>query len=203
MQISMPPAKPPAGTRDSWSETLARPPRPLPPGPLPRPGLGPARSPYPTPVALARHGGVTRRVNWRPVPRPPPDPEVGRGFRVPGRPGKAAGPAGRGVRAPEEPTCQDSLPRVRQFGLSGCGCGGGRQSAGRRHCGVAVGKRRGSRRWPRVRAPALKAVCRGGGGWLCPGAERSRQPLGSAPRGSSRAPPPARPLQAGKLRPGH
>lgn len=64
---------------------------------------------------------------------------------------KRGGTGGLGVRAPEEPTCQDSLPRMRQFGLSGRGRSG-RQIARRRHCREAVGERRGARRWPRVRA---------------------------------------------------
>lgn len=150
MQISMPPARPPAGTRDRDPEpTTPRPGRPArrPWRPSPAPDFiprlwcrgGTAASPAPPTLSwLAPRGdepGDSPRAGWGPGLRPPARPGSGAGPRRPGPTRKRGGTnrGGRpGVRVPKGPTCQDRLPRVRQLGFSGRGRGG-RQSARRGH----------------------------------------------------------------------
>lgn len=179
MQISMPPARPPEGTRD--------------PALRPPPGAGPAR-----PDLVPRRRG---RGGPAAAPAPPTSPwPVGTRAAPPARPGSGAGPrcpgptrkrggadggGSPGARVPGRgPTCQDRLPRVRQLGLPGRGRGG-RQGAGRGHSRRGGGEagRRGARRRPRVRASCSPRSVRGGGGGgrLWPG--------GRGGRVSSRAPP--------------
>lgn len=202
MQISMPPARPPAGTERSglgtpWPGGPSRRRRAAPPPPGLCPPRGPLRdgahaptrwSPPGMPERLPGRAGAWAGGPGR-APGTSAPPEVGRGLGVPGPPGSAVGQAARS-RGSEGPTCQDCLPGVRQLGLPGPGRGG-RQSAGRAgrsHGGEeegrpastsgpslrggALGRRRGRRLLRRRPVLVLEAG-------------RSRQLPGSAPRGLS------------------
>lgn len=196
MQISMPPARPPAGIRDLDPET----PR------LPAAQPAAARDPPPS---------------WTLPTHAPPPPCPGKAWRgdkqgkvplartaPPARPGSGAGPwrswparkrgwgcgaGGQGSKSPRGPPARMAFPGCVSLAFPDSGAAAARVRgpvmAGRREAGGgAAGMGRGSE------PPALGAVRGGGGGSrLNPGAGRSRQLPGSAPRGPSRTPPPPRP----------
>lgn len=184
MQISMPPARPPAGKdRDpDRAETPLPPCRRAPP--LPPPGLcpSPGSQAHAPPAVLAGGPGGTRGgARARPEARQ---------SRCPGPTRKRGGVGWGSGSACACPTCQDRLPRVRERGLPRR-WRAGRQSAGRGHGGRGSGPGGG------LESALLRSVLAAAAAPVMGRGGSAASLRGSALRSPSPALPPGRPEPAG------
>lgn len=129
MQISMPPAKPPAGT---GARGLRPPPRPSPAADFVRPGPSPAPCPGEAPRGDTQGELLTSAA-------PPAPPGSGEGPGRPGTPGSAAGPADWGFGPPGSPPARIAFPGCVSLAFPGAG------AAAARARGAAIAGRREAR----------------------------------------------------------